>query len=111
VKAARGGSLDGVLAEASQLLSGLSRGAGVVTTATTNARLKQIEFVRLEPGKALVVLVSEDGQVENRLLDVPARPFRFFACRGDKLLNARIRGKTLGDARMDLETGASRRAR
>src|SRR6202165_1128408 len=33
VKAARGGSLDAVLAEASQLLSGLSRGAGVVTAA------------------------------------------------------------------------------
>src|SRR5712691_506363 len=68
VKAARGGNLDAVLAEASQLLSGLSRGAGVVTAAKSNPRLKQIEFVRLEPGRALVVLVSEDGQIENRLL-------------------------------------------
>src|SRR5690606_31618098 len=54
VRAVRGGALDEVLAEASQLLSGLSRGAGIVSTATMNVRLKQIEFVRLEPGKALV---------------------------------------------------------
>ncbi len=103
VKAARAGSLDSVLAEASQLLSGLSRAAGVVTTATTNARLKQIEFVRLEPGKALVVLVSEDGQVENRLLDVPRDLPASSLTEATNFLNARIRGKTLSEARADLE--------
>jgi heat-inducible transcriptional repressor len=103
VKAARGGSIESVLAEASQLLSGLSRGAGVVTTATTNARLKQIEFVRLEPGKALVVLVSEDGQVENRLLDVPRDLSASSLIEATNFLNSRIRGKTLGEARTDLE--------
>ena len=103
VKAARGGNLDGVLAEASQLLSGLSRGAGVVTTATTNARLKQIEFVRLEPGKALVVLVAEDGQVENRLLDLPRDLPASSLVEATNFLNARIRGKTLSEARAELE--------
>jgi heat-inducible transcriptional repressor len=103
VKAARAGSLDSVLAEASQLLSGLSRAAGVVTTATTNARLKQIEFVRLEPGKALVVLVSQDGQVENRLLDVPRDLPASSLTEATNFLNARIRGKTLSEARADLE--------
>ncbi len=103
VKAARGGSLDGVLAEASQLLSGLSRGAGVVTTATTNTRLKQIEFVRLEPGKALVVLVSEDGQVENRLLDLPRDLPASSLVEATNFLNARIRGKTLSEAKAELE--------
>lgn len=103
VKAARGGNLDGVLAEASQLLSGLSRGAGVVTTATTNARLRQIEFVRLEPGKALVVLVAEDGQVENRLLDLPRDLPASSLVEATNFLNARIRGKTLSEARAELE--------
>jgi len=64
-------SLDGVLAQATTLLSGLSRGAGVVVTTKQNLRLKHIEFVRLDPGRALVVLVAEDGSVENRLLDLP----------------------------------------
>jgi heat-inducible transcriptional repressor len=43
----------------------------VVLTAKSNPRLKHIEFVRLEPERALVVLVAEDGQVENRVLNIP----------------------------------------
>ena len=43
-------SLEAVLTEASGLLSGLSRAAGVVLTAKANPRLKHVEFVRLEPG-------------------------------------------------------------
>ena len=65
-------SVEAVLTEASALLSGLTRAAGVVLTAKINVRLKHIEFVRLEPERALVVLVAEDGQVENRIL--PFRP-------------------------------------
>src|SRR5271155_4084020 len=64
-------SVEAVLTEASGLLSGLSRAAGVVLTAKANPRLKHIEFVQLEPQRALVVLVGEDGQVENRVLNVP----------------------------------------
>src|SRR6202008_4111736 len=64
-------SVEAVLTEASGLLSGLSRAAGVVLHAKANPRLKHIEFVRLEPERALVILVGEDGQVENRVLSVP----------------------------------------
>ena len=53
------------------MLSGLTRAAGVVMTAKSNVRLKHIEFVRLEPERALVVLLAEDGQVENRIIDIP----------------------------------------
>src|SRR5205807_6966086 len=55
-------SVDAVLTEASGLLSGLTRAAGVVLAVTSNTRLKHIEFVRLGPERALVVLLSEDGQ-------------------------------------------------
>src|SRR6202040_2056107 len=61
--AAAGKSLDAVLNEASGMLSGLTRAAGVVLTAKSNVRLKHIEFVRLEPGRSLAILVSADGQV------------------------------------------------
>src|ERR1700693_2034267 len=103
VKAARGGNLDSVLGEASALLSGLSRGAGVVTAATTNPRLKHVEFVRLEPTRALVVLVSEDGQVENRLLMLPADVPTSALVEATNFLNARVRGKTLGEVKAELE--------
>jgi heat-inducible transcriptional repressor len=103
VKAARGGNLDSVLTEASVLLSGLSRGAGVVTAATTNPRLKHVEFVRLEPTRALVVLVSEDGQVENRLLTLPPDVPTSALVEATNFLNARVRGKTLGEVKAELE--------
>ena len=83
--AAAGKSIDAVLSEASGMLSGLTRAAGVVMTAKANVRLKHIEFVRLEPERALVVLVAEDGQVENRIVDVPIGPADLGADRGREL--------------------------
>src|SRR5207244_11527085 len=67
----RAQSVEGVLGEALTRLSGLTRAAAVVLTPKSNARLKHIEFVRLEPERALVVLVGEDGEVENRVLTLP----------------------------------------
>jgi heat-inducible transcriptional repressor len=96
-------SVEAVLTEASMLLSGLTRSAGVVLTAKSNVRLKHIEFVRLEPERALAVLVAEDGQVENRVLPVPAGLPTSALTEASNFLNARIRGKTLADARTDLE--------
>lgn len=102
VRAAQDRSLDGVLAQASQLISGLARSAGVVVTTKSNARLKHIEFVRLEPGRALVVLVSEDGAVENRLLDLPVGLPPSALIEAGNFLNARIRGRTLTELRTEV---------
>ncbi|HEY2755958.1 MAG TPA: heat-inducible transcriptional repressor HrcA [Pseudolabrys sp.] len=96
-------SLETVLTEASQMLSGLTRSAGVVLTAKSNVRLKHIEFVRLEPERALAVLVAEDGQVENRVLNVPAGLPPSALVEAGNFLNARIRGKTLADLRDEIE--------
>src|SRR6201999_792910 len=78
--------------------------AAVVLTAKSNARLKHIEFVRLEPERALVVLVSEDGQVENRVLTLPLGVPTSALMEAGNFLNARIRGRTLAEARLELET-------
>ena len=83
--AAAGKSMEAVLSEASGMLSGLTRAAGVVLTAKSNVRFKHIEFVRLEPERALVVLVAEDGQVENRIVADPARTADLVADRGRQL--------------------------
>jgi heat-inducible transcriptional repressor len=103
VRAASGGSLDGVLAEASMLLSGLSRGAGVVLASKANARLKHVEFVMLDPSRALVVLVSEDGQVENRILALPPGLPATALVEATNFLNARLQGRTISEIRADLE--------
>ncbi len=96
-------SLETVLTEASGLLSGLSRAAGVVLTAKSNPRLKHVEFVRLEPERALVVLVGEDGQIENRVLNVPVGLPTSALIEAGNFLNARIRGRTLADVKDEIE--------
>jgi heat-inducible transcriptional repressor len=96
-------SMEAVLTEASQMLSGLTRSAGVVLTAKINVRLKHVEFVRLEPERALAVLVAEDGQVENRVLNVPAGLPTSSLTEAGNFLNARIRGKTLAELRGEIE--------
>ncbi|MFC0284531.1 heat-inducible transcriptional repressor HrcA [Camelimonas abortus] len=100
-------SVEAILAQATQVLSGLSRGAGVVLTTKVNARLRQIEFVRLGPRRGLVVLVSDDGNVENRLLDLPEDLPSSALVEAANFLNARIRGRTLAELRRDV---ASQRA-
>jgi heat-inducible transcriptional repressor len=96
-------SFETVLTEASGLLSGLTRAAGVVLTAKSNVRLKHVEFVRLEPERALVVLVAEDGQVENRVLNVPVGLPTSALTEASNFLNAHIRGRTITEAKGELE--------
>src|SRR5437660_4526105 len=95
--AAAGKSMEGVLNEASSLLSGLTRAAGVVLTAKSNVHLKHIEFVRLEPERALVVLVAEDGQVENRIINIPPGLPTSALTEASNFLNAHVRGRTLAE--------------
>jgi heat-inducible transcriptional repressor len=96
-------SMEAVLTEASVLLSGLTHSAGVVLAAKSNVRLKHIEFVRLEPERALVVLVADDGQVENRVVSLPTGLPTSVLTEAGNFLNARIRGRTLAEAKAELE--------
>ena len=89
--------IEDVLGEATMLLSGLSHCAGVIMAPKMNARLKHIEFVNLAPGRALVILVGEDGAVENRVIDVPpGLPPATFA-KATNYLSTRFQGKTIAE--------------
>ncbi len=101
--AARGQTFEATLAEASTLLSGLSRGAGVVVSRKADVPLKHIEFVRLDPQRALVILVSEDGSVENRLLDLPPGLPSSALVEAGNYLTTRVRGKTLSELRGEIQ--------
>ncbi|MEM6847780.1 MAG: heat-inducible transcriptional repressor HrcA [Pseudomonadota bacterium] len=107
----RTGTVDAALNKASQLLSGMSSGAGVVLAAKQDMRLKHIEFVALEPGKGIVILVGEDGQVENRVVDLPAGLPPSALQEASNYLNSQIRGVTVADARRIIaERAAKERA-
>lgn len=97
--AAQSRTVDSMLTEASQLLSGLTQGAGLVVAGKSDVRLKHIEFVRLEATKALVVMVGEQGLVENRIVDLPPGMTASTLVEASNYLNAHITGRTLGEAR------------
>jgi heat-inducible transcriptional repressor len=97
------------LAEAGEMLSGLSRCAGVVLVDKQSKQLKQVEFVNLGEGKALAVLVSEDGDVENRIIAVPEGLPLSSLNEASNYINARIGGLTLAEARDRIETEIEQR--
>ena len=96
--AASGRSLPEVLEEATNMLSGLSRCAGLVVAPTGDEPLKHIEFVLLGPGRALVVLVFASGSVENRIIDVPAGLPASSLIEASNFLSARLAGRTIDEA-------------
>jgi heat-inducible transcriptional repressor len=112
VHAAKDGrSVEQLLTEASSMLSSLSRGAGVVLAAKHDMRLKHVEFVRIEPTRALVVLVGESGTVENRIIEIPRGLPTSALTEATNYLNAHIRGRTLAEARAELERSQAERRR
>ena len=104
----RSKSIDQLLVEAGEMISGLSHCAGVVLAEKQIARLKHIEFVPLEPTKALVVLVSEDQNVENRVINIPAGLPPSALTEAANYLNAHIRGMTIAEARAAVEQELSK---
>ena len=95
--AGTGRSFEEVLEEATNTLSGLSNCAGIVLVPKIETPLKHIEFFHLNPGRALVVLVTADGIVENRIIEVPRDipPSAFIEA--SNFLNSRFVGQTIKD--------------
>lgn len=97
--AANGRSLEDTLAEAGSLLSGLSSGAGLVLAPKSEGPIKHIDFVPLGPGRALVILVSADGHVENRVIETPPGLPPSALQQASNYLNARLSGRPLAELR------------
>jgi heat-inducible transcriptional repressor len=96
------GKVEDLLTEASQLLSGLSHGAGVVIAQKSDLVLKHIEFVRLDAQTAMVVLVGEGGSVENRILQLPPGLTPSALTQASNYLARFAVGRTLSEARQAL---------
>ena len=103
-------SFDEALEEASAILSGLAGGAGVVVSPSRDAGVKHVEFVKLGADQALAIMVFEDGQVENRLMPLPAGFTPSALQEASNFLGARLAGRTLGEAKAEIR-GELERAR
>ena len=101
--AGAGRNFEEMLSEATTLLSGLSSCAGVVLAPKSEAPLKYVEFVPLSPGRALVVIVTESGLVENRVIDVPAGMTPAALVEATNYVNAHIHGRTFDEARQAIQ--------
>ncbi len=95
---ASGRSIEAVLADASEALAGLSRHAGIVVAPTIERPFKHVEFVPLAPGRALVVVVTDNGLVENRVIDVPLGMSPSTLIEAGNYLTARLAGKSFAEA-------------
>ena len=91
-------SLEGLLEDAISALSGLSRGASLGLAPKTRSPLRHIEFVNLSPGRALVVLVTENGIGENRVIQTPRGMPPSGLVEATNYLSARLVGRTLSEA-------------
>ncbi len=105
--ASKGKSPSQVMEMVSQSLAGLSRHAGLVAAPKSEAPLKQIEFINLAPGRALVVIVFANGVVENRLIDVPIGVSASTLIEAGNYLSARMIGRTIDEARIAIEADMS----
>ena len=97
-----GQRIEDMLTQATQSLAGLSRCAGLMVTAKQDSPLKHVEFVAVAPGKAMVIMVSEDGQVENRVIDTPVGLPVSAMQEASNYLGARLRGRTIDAARAEI---------
>ena len=88
-----------ILDRAGGMLSDLTHGASLVLASKAEAPIRHIEFVALGQERALVVLVTADGQVENRVFAPPAGLTPSAMRAAANFLNAILQGRTLGEMR------------
>ena len=89
------GPIEQALEETSALLSDLSGAAGMVMVPKREPRLAQVRLMRIAAGRALAVLVGEDGAVENRLFETA--PDDAPLDQAANYLEARMIGRTLSE--------------
>ncbi len=94
--------IQNILQNASQALAGLAGGAGLVLAPAQAGILRHVEFVGLDAGQALAVLVYEDGHVENRIMDIPTGLVPAALEQAGNFLARRLKGKRLSQARTDI---------
>ena len=94
----RGMDTKNILQEASAVLSGLSACTSIVIAPKTDQRIKHIEFVQIGPTQALAVLVTTDGQVENRIIKTPPGMPPSVLVEAGNYLNHQLNNMTLAES-------------
>ncbi len=98
-----GQNINSVLETAGDILSKLSNCVSLIVTPTVDSVIRHIEFVLLSPGRAIVVIVSCNGQVENRLIEVPSDISASVLEQVTKYINTKFTGLNINKIRKKLQ--------
>jgi len=96
------GPIEEALSNATAVLSGLSACAGIVLVPKRETVLRQLGFVQLSPSQALAVMVGNEGNVENRVIDLPSGVTPSALVEVGNYVTARLSGLTLQEAQARL---------
>ncbi|MEM6908817.1 MAG: heat-inducible transcriptional repressor HrcA [Pseudomonadota bacterium] len=97
------GPVEQAFEQASAVLSDLSGAAGMVLVPTREQRLSQFSLVDLGQGRALAIVVGEDGGIENRLIELEAPLSPNSLEQVSNYITARLAGRTLAEALVAIE--------
>ena len=93
-----------VINNAAQLLSNLSQFVGVVMAPRRTSVFRHIEFLRLSEKRFLVIIVSPEGDVQNRVVFTPADYTQGQLIEASNYLNANYAGMEIEQVRERLKT-------
>jgi heat-inducible transcriptional repressor len=93
---------------AAQLLSSLSQFAGVVLTPRRSSSFKQVEFVRLSERRVLLIIVTPEGDVQNRILLTQTSFTQSQLIEAANMLNEHFAGKSFSEVRTLLHSDLRR---
>jgi heat-inducible transcriptional repressor len=94
---AQPGPIEAALVATSAALSDLSACAGMVLVPAREPRLAQLTLVHLSPGRALAVVVDDEGGIENRVVELPLGLMSGALEEASNYITARLQGRTLAD--------------
>ena len=87
---------------AAQLLSRLSQFAGVVQTPRRASTFRQLEFVRLSDKRVLLIIVTPEGDVQNRVLMTETAYTPSQLVEAANILNEQFAGRSFSEVRAKL---------
>ena len=99
----RAGTVDDMLSHASQEISRASHQVGfAIAPAADTARLERLDFVQLDGGKILVVLVAAGGQISHKVIEPAERYAAHELQQAANYLNSEFRGHSMVDVRLSV---------
>lgn len=92
-----------MLASVSRMLSNMTNMAGLIRVPSRDVtRVKHVEFLPLSQNKILVILILDDGEVQNRVIQLDSEVSRDELQQASNYVNHHFAGKELNTVRQEL---------